>query len=53
MEKVLTPHQGRLSWEEVYKGWKSEKYRFHWRKFSLKPVAKHPWPVEDAIEQGK
>ncbi len=40
MDKVLTPHQGRLSWEEVYQGWKSDQYQYHWRKFALKPVLK-------------
>ena len=48
MEKVLTPHQGRLSWEDVYQGWKSDKYQYHWKQFTLKPVPKQAWPVEDA-----
>ncbi len=37
---VLTPHQGRLSWEEVYKGWKSDRYQYHWQRFALQPVPK-------------
>ncbi len=40
MDKVLTPHQGRLSWEEVYKGWKSDRYQYHWQRFALQPVPK-------------
>ena len=53
MELVLTPHQGRLSWEQVYEGWKSDKYQFHWQNFSLNPVPKQVWPVEEATEQTK
>ena len=45
MDKVLTPHQGRLSWEEVYRGWKSERYQYHWRRFELTPVEKVPVEV--------
>ncbi len=45
MEKVLTPHQGRLSWEEVYRGWKSDRYQYHWQRFALTPVAKEAVPV--------
>ena len=40
MDKVLIPHQGRLSWEEVYKGWNSDKYQYYWQQYSLKPVPK-------------
>ncbi len=40
MDEVLSPHQGRLSWEEVYRGWKSEKYQYYWQKHSLTPVPK-------------
>ncbi len=40
MDNVLSPHQGRLSWEEVYKGWKSDKYQYYWQKLSLTPVPK-------------
>ena len=45
MDKVLTPHQGRLSWEEVYRGWKSERFQFHWRRYELTPVEKVPVDV--------
>lgn len=48
MDKVLTPHQGRLTWEEVYRGWKSERYQYHWRRFELTPVEKVPvTPLEE------
>ena len=52
MDKVLTPHQGRLSWEEVYKGWKSERYQYHWKRFSLTPVAKVPVQVVEETPPG-
>ena len=47
MEKMLAPHQYRLSWEEVYADWKSDKYQYYWKKFSLKPVPKQMWPVDN------
>lgn len=50
MDKVLTPHQGRLSWNEVYRGWKSDRYQYHWRRFDLTPVEKVPVePVDEAV----
>lgn len=45
MELVLTPHQGRLSWEEVYRDWKSDRYQYYWRRFELTPVVKNPVAV--------
>lgn len=51
MDKVLTPHQGRLSWEEVYQGWKSEQYQYHWRQFALTPVPKEAVAVIEETEQ--
>ena len=49
MDKVLTPHQGRLSWSEVYQGWKSDRYQYHWKRFDLTPVEKVPVePVDEA-----
>ncbi len=47
MDKVLTPHQGRLSWEEVYQGWKSDRYQYHWQRFSLHPVPKEAVEVSE------
>ncbi len=45
MDKVLTPHQGRLTWEEVYKGWKSTAFQYHWQRYELTPVEKEPVDV--------
>jgi ectoine hydroxylase-related dioxygenase (phytanoyl-CoA dioxygenase family) len=45
MDKVLGPHQGRLSWEDVYEGWESDAYHYYWENYSLKTVPKDPWPV--------
>ncbi len=47
MNLLLTPHQGRLSWEQVYEGWKSNRYQYRWEKYSLKLVPKQVWPVEE------
>lgn len=44
------PHQGRLSWEDVYRGWKSDRYQYHWKRFDLTPVEKVPVAVvEEAV----
>ncbi len=49
MDKVLGPHQGRLSWEEIYKGWESTEFQYHWERYELTPVEKVPvQPVEEA-----
>ena len=37
-ETLIEPHQGRLSWEQVYEGWVSDKYQYYWKKFPLKLV---------------
>lgn len=29
---VLQPHFQRLSWKEIYKGWKSKEYQYYWKK---------------------
>ncbi|MEM7030138.1 MAG: phytanoyl-CoA dioxygenase family protein [Chloroflexota bacterium] len=50
MELVLTPHQNRLSWEEVYQGWKSDQYQYHWQKYTLTPVPKEKWVIEEDQE---
>ncbi len=52
MDKVLAPHQGRLSWEEVYKGWKSDRYQYHWQRFALQPVPKEAVEIVEETEQG-
>ena len=52
MDKVLTPHQGRLSWEEVYKNWKSDRFQYHWQRFTLKPVPKVPVQPVEELEPG-
>ena len=50
MDKVLTPHQGRLSWSEVYRGWKSDRYQYHWKRFDLTLVEKVPVePVDETV----
>ena len=51
MDRVLEPHQGRLSWEEVYRDWRSDTYQYYWKKTSLNPVAKQPWPVVKPMEE--
>ncbi len=52
MDKVLTPHQGRLTWERVYMGWKSDRFQYNWKRYSLTPVPKVPVRVVEKTPQG-
>ena len=44
MELVLGPHQGRLTWEQIYEGWESDEYQYYWRDLTLETVSKRAWP---------
>ena len=37
-EGSLLPHFNRMSWEEIYKDWKSEKYQYYWKDVDLECV---------------
>jgi ectoine hydroxylase-related dioxygenase (phytanoyl-CoA dioxygenase family) len=34
----LEPHYGRLSWEQVYEGWRSPEFQYYWRRLPLRLV---------------
>jgi len=34
-EKSLVPHFGVAPWDEIYRGWKSEKFQYYWKKESM------------------
>lgn len=36
----LEPHFARLSWEEIYRGWRSQQYQYYWRN---KRFVEIPW----------
>ena len=40
MEDLLMPHKNRLSWEEVYRDWKSDEYKYYWKDLDLKTVVR-------------
>jgi len=42
---VLNPHFGRLSWEEIYAGWKSDELKYYWRDldFPVVPYDRTPF----------
>jgi ectoine hydroxylase-related dioxygenase (phytanoyl-CoA dioxygenase family) len=54
-DTVLEPHFGRLSWEEIYSGWKSEEHQYYWRDldYELIPFDSEPFeasaPSRDEI----
>lgn len=58
-EGCLQPHFGRVSWDEIYAGWKSKEFQYYWRNKRFEVV---PWDgnmhwlpeehIKDAIRQG-
>lgn len=57
-EGCLKPHFQRLSWEEIYRGWKSDQFKYYWRNKEYVEVpwnpALHELPpdhVDEAYEQ--
>lgn len=42
-EGCLQPHFQRVSWEDIYKDWKSDEYKYYWRE---KRYAEVPWNEE-------
>ena len=47
MNLVLNPHQGRITWDQVYESWESDEYQYHWNKFDLTVVEKDPVSFEE------
>ncbi|MEE4145292.1 MAG: phytanoyl-CoA dioxygenase family protein [Halieaceae bacterium] len=41
----LEPHFGRLSWEDIYQGWRSTQYQYYWRN---KHYVEIPW--DDSLQ---
>ena len=53
---VLEPHFGRLSWEEIYAGWKSDELKYYWRDldFPVVPYDRAPFQsTEPDVEEIK
>jgi ectoine hydroxylase-related dioxygenase (phytanoyl-CoA dioxygenase family) len=54
---VLKPHFDRLSWEEIYAGWKSDALKYYWRELDFPVVPYDTTPFEssepdmDAIQE--
>jgi hypothetical protein len=48
---VLEPHFGRLSWEEIYAGWDSDKLKYYWRELDF-PVVTYDRTPFKASEPG-
>lgn len=44
---VLVPHGVQLTWEEIYRDWKSDKYQYYWHAHDLTPVPREPLTVVD------
>jgi ectoine hydroxylase-related dioxygenase (phytanoyl-CoA dioxygenase family) len=38
VESSMQPHFGRVSWDEIYKGWKSTKLQYYWKDLKLNYV---------------
>lgn len=46
-EASLRPHMGELTWEEIYRGWKSVDHQYYWKRADLKVVPYDPQYVEN------
>lgn len=44
-ELVLHPHFGRLTWDEIYAGWKSDRYQYYWRDLDYEIVPFEEFPL--------
>ena len=46
---VLEPHFGRLSWEDIYAGWKSDELKYYWRDldFPVIPYDRTPFQATE------
>lgn len=38
VEGSIKPHYGTQTWEEIYQGWKSNRYQYYWTKYNLNLV---------------
>jgi ectoine hydroxylase-related dioxygenase (phytanoyl-CoA dioxygenase family) len=52
-DSVLEPHFGRLSWEEIYSGWKSEEHQYYWRglDYEVVPFDRAPFEASEPSEK--
>lgn len=52
-DSVLEPHFGRLSWEEIYSGWKSDEHQYYWRDldYELVPFDRKPFEASEPDEK--
>ncbi len=44
---VLEPHFQRLSWEEIYSGWRSTEHQYYWRDLDYEVVPFEEYPLID------
>jgi hypothetical protein len=47
----MLPHFNRLTWEQIYAGWRSPRYQYYWRDLPLRTVSfdrSHYPPKEEA-----
>ncbi len=48
----LHPHFQRISWEDVYRSWKSDQYQYYWKGLDYQVVPFEELPVEGGSGQG-
>jgi ectoine hydroxylase-related dioxygenase (phytanoyl-CoA dioxygenase family) len=46
-EGVLQPHFERLTWEQIYEGWKSDRFQYYWKDLDYKVVPFEKLPLAD------
>lgn len=48
----LLPHHNRLTWDEIYRDWESDRFKYYWKNLDLKVVPHDP-NIYKFIEGGK
>ncbi len=48
----LHPHFQRVTWEEVYRGWKSDRYQYYWKGLDYQVVPFEDFPVDRGSREG-
>lgn len=44
---VLEPHFGRMTWDQIYEGWRSTKHQYYWRDLDYEVVPFDEYPLEN------
>ncbi len=52
-EICLHPHFQRVTWEDVYSGWQSDRYQYYWKDLDYEVVPFETYPVDRGSREGE